>query len=169
MPFFYKDFDDLSADCLKRLDADYSTVRNAIRKHFPDRPFKYMLDYLSLERLVYKTGSSDIKSSFTESETLGKIKTPVRHLEDGTYQIDEFCRFFTDDIPYGLLITKWIAEQLGEKTPFIDEIINWCQDLRSERFLTADNKVDLAACLAGDHTTGIPPSYGVTSVEDILD
>ena len=169
VPFFYKDFDDLSADCLKRLDADYSTVRNAIRKHFPDRPFKYMLDYLALERLVYQSGSADIKSSFTDSETLGKIKTPVRHLEDGTYQIDKFCRFFTDDIPYGLLITKWIAEQLGEKVPFIDEIINWCQDLRNERFLTADNKIDLKACLAKDHTTGIPPSYGVSSVEDILD
>ena len=169
VPFFYKDFDDLSADCLKRLDADYSTVRNAIRKHFPDRPFKYMLDYLALERLVYQSGSADIKSSFTDSETLGKIKTPVRHLDDGTYQIDEFCRFFTDDIPYGLLITKWIAEQLGEKVPFIDGIINWCQDLRNERFLTADNKIDLEACLAKDHTTGIPPSYGVSSVEDILD
>jgi len=79
------------------------------------------------------------------------------------------CRFFTDDIPYGLLITKWIAEQLGEEVPFIDEIINWVQDLRDERFLTKDNKIDLDACLRDDHTTGIPPSYGVTSVEKILD
>lgn len=169
VPFFYKDFDDLSADCLKRLDDDYSTVRNAIRKHWPDRPFKYMLNYLELDRFVYQTDSADIKTSFTESETLGKIKTPVRHLESGEYQIDEHCRFFTDDIPYGLLITKWIAEQLGEEVPFVDEIINWVQDLRNERFLTKDNKIDLEACLAADHATGIPPSYGVTSVEDILD
>jgi hypothetical protein len=169
VPFFYRDFDDISAECLRKLDDDYSTVRNAIRKHFPDRPFKYMLNYLDLERLVYQTDSADIKSSFTESETLGRIKTPVMHLETGEYMIDKHCRFFTDDIPYGLLITKWIAEQLGEEVPFVDEIINWVQDLRDEKFLTKDNKIDLALCLKDDHTSGIPPSYGVTSVEDILD
>lgn len=173
VPFFYKDFDDLSADCLKRLDDDYSTVRNAIRKHFPDRPFKYMLNYLDLERLVYQSNNVAIKESFTESETLGRIKTPVMHIDDGTehghYMIDMHCRFFTDDIPYGLLITKWIAEQLDEEVPFIDEIINWCEELRDEIFLTKDKKIDLDHCLRGDHVTGIPPSYGVTSVEDILD
>lgn len=169
VPFFYKDFDDLSADCLKKLDDDYSTVRNAIRKHFPDRPFKYMLNYLDQDNLVYETNSVDIKSSFTESETLGRIKTPVMHLGNGEYMIDKHCRFFTDDIPYGLLITKWIAEQLGEEVPFIDEIINWVQELRDERFLTKDNKIDLAVCLEETHTTGIPPTYGITSIEDILD
>lgn len=169
VPFFYRDFDDLSADCLKRLDEDYTAVRNAIRKHFPDRPFKYMLNYLDLERFVYQTNSADIKSSFTESQTLGQIKTPVMHLDDGSYMIDKHCRFFTDDIPYGLLVTKWIAEQLEVQVPFIDEIIKWVEELRDERFLTKDNKIDFAACLKSDHTSGIPPSYGINSVENILD
>jgi len=169
VPFFYRDFDDLSADCLKRLDEDYTAVRNAIRKRFPERPFRYMLNYLDLERFVYQTNSVDIKNSFTESQTLGQIKTPVMHLEDGSYMIDKNCRFFTDDIPYGLLVTKWIAEQLDVSVPFIDEIINWVQELRDERFLTKDNKIDFAACLQSDHASGIPPSYGINSVEDILD
>jgi len=94
VPFFYKDFDDISAECLQKLDADYSKVRNAIRKHFPDRPFKYMLNYLDLERLVYQTDSVDIKSSFTESVTLGLIKTPVMHLENGEYMIDKHVSIF---------------------------------------------------------------------------
>ena len=158
VPFFYREFDDLSADFLQRLDNDYSTVRNALRQHFPDRPFKYMFNYLDLERFVYQSNSADIKSSFTESKTLGQIKTPVMHVTDDTdssnnyYMIDVRCRFFTDDIPYGLLITKWIAEQLGigDKVPFIDEIINWVQELRDERFLDKENKIDLAACLQGE-------------------
>jgi hypothetical protein len=177
VPFFYREFDDLSADCLRRLDENYSTVRKAIRERFPDRPFEYMLNYLDLERFVYESNAADIKSSFTESETLGQIKTPVMHVTDDVdasknyYMIDVRCRFFTDDIPYGLLIAKWIAEKLGigDKVPFIDEIINWVQELRAERFLDEENKIDLAACLRADHTCGIPPSYGITSVEDILD
>lgn len=45
----------------------------------------------------------------------------------------------------------------------MDEIINWVQELRN------DNKIDFAACLQIDHTSGIPPRYGINSVEGILD
>ena len=37
------------------LDADYSNVRDAIRKAFPGRDFKYMLDYLTLERVTHNS------------------------------------------------------------------------------------------------------------------
>lgn len=178
VPFFYKDFDEISAECLQKLDDDYTTVRNALRKRFPDRPFKYMLSYLDLERFVHDSNHVDnydtvlhaIRASFAESEQLGRIKSPVKPVEDqGGFVLDTTCRFFTDDIPYGVLIAKWIAEQLCVKVPFIDELINWVQDIRHEKFLTIDNQIDLAACLADTHTTGIPPTYGITRIEDILD
>jgi len=169
VPFFYKDFDQLSADCVQRLDDDYTTVRNAICQHFPDRPFKYMLDYLALERLTHKSSNNDTLASLKDSQQLGRIKTPTEQLDDGTYMLAIHSRFFTDDIPYGILIAKWIAEQLNVEVPFIDEVINWAQDIRGDKFLTKDNKIDLEACLKTRLTSGIPPAYGITSVEDILD
>ena len=169
VPYFYRDFDEISAECMKRLDSDYTTVRNAIRKHFPERPFKYMLDYLELERLSHKSVNFDIKASLADSKQLAMIKTPVKRMVDGTYMIDTDCRFFTDDFPYGILLTKWIADQLGEEVPFIDELITWVQEIRGDKFLTVDNKIDTNTCLDGKYTTGIPPSYGISSVEDILD
>jgi len=169
VPFFYKDFDDFSADCIRRVDEDYGTVRAAIRKHFPDRPFKYMLSYLELERLSHTSDNVDIKASFKDSKQLAAIKTPVLQLDDGSYIINTQCRFFTDDFPYGLVITKWIAEQLDVEVPFITHLIKWDQDIRGDKYLTKDDKVDLDACLAEKYTSGIPPSYGITSVEDILD
>lgn len=170
VPYFYKDFDEISADVLQRVDADYSKVRDAVRRHFPQRPFHYMLDYMSLEKLTHQSQHKDIQKSFQDSKQLEKIKTPaVQEGEDGPYELDIQCRFFTDDIPYGLLIAKWIALELHVKTPMLDEVIMWAQNLRGEAFLAEDGTIVLDNCLAGLFTSGIPPSYGITSIDDILD
>jgi hypothetical protein len=169
VPYFYRDFDDLSADNIRKMDADYTIVRDAVRKRFPDRDFKYMLDYLELERLTHKSANVDIKMSLKESKQLGLIKTPTYDVGDGTRALDIHSRFFTDDIPYGILIAKWIGEKLNVKTPFIDEVIFWAQKLRGERFLKPDGTINMEYCLRDKHTSGLPESYGITDIGGILD
>jgi hypothetical protein len=44
--FFYKDFDDISTEILKKVDDDYSKIREEIKKDNPSVNFKYMLKYL---------------------------------------------------------------------------------------------------------------------------
>lgn len=169
VPYFYRDFDDLSAENICRLDADYTKVRDAVRNHFPEHSFPYMLSYLELERLSHSSQNFDIKKSLKESKQLGLIKTPTVVCEDGSVELDIHCRFFTDDIAYGILVVKWIAEELNVKTPFIDEIILWAQNLRGEKFLTEEGKIDKEFCLKEKFISGIPPSYGIHSVDGILD
>ena len=164
IPFFYKDFDDISTECMKKMDDDYSRVRDAVRTKFPERDFKYMLDYLSLERVSHDSKRLSIKDSFRNSEQLALIKTPTVKLDDGTFALNTSCRFFTDDIPFGVLIARWIGQELGVETPFIDEIIEWAGSISGEQYLV-EGKVDLSAARA----TGIPPSYGIYHVADILD
>lgn len=164
IPFFYKDFDDISTECIKKMDDDYTRVRDAVRTKFPERDFKYMLDYLSLERVSHDSKRLSIKDSFRNSEQLALIKTPTVKLDDGTFALNTSCRFFTDDIPFGVLIARWIGQELGVETPFIDEIIEWAGSISGEQYLV-EGKVDLSAARA----TGIPPSYGIDNVADILD
>ena len=129
-----------------------------------------MLDYLKLERLTHTSENTDIKTSFSESKQLGLIKTPTAQAtKDGKQRLDINCRFFKDDIPYGLLIGKWIGEKLNVSTPFLDEVIRWAQTLRGESWLLDDGRIDIDYCLGEKLRSGIPPSYGVQSVEDILD
>jgi hypothetical protein len=169
VPLFYRDFDGISATNIAKLDKDYSVIRAAVRKKFPDRPFTYMLSYLELERLTHTSKNGDIKLSFQESKQLGLIKTPTVDGSDGSQRLNINCRFFTDDIPYGLLVAKWVAEKLEVETPFIDEVIKWAQDLRNEHWLNDDGSLDMKYCLEHKTLTGIPPSYGITNVEKILD
>lgn len=168
IPFFYKDYDDLSEKYLTALDNDYEKVREAVRKAFPKRDFKYMLDYLTLERVTHNSAHASIKDSFRHSQQLALIKTPTVKLDDGTFGLNTECRFFTDDIPYGVLIARWVGQELGVETPFIDEIIEWAGSIRDEHYLK-NGKVDLDYCLGSHSRTGIPPVYGINDVMKILD
>jgi hypothetical protein len=203
VPYFYRDFDEVSAEILTRLDGEYTLIRSAIKARFPGRSFKYMLSYLELEELNHHQQGSekplDILSSLRDSIQLASIKTPVvlvandedsdaeekkaedenkenngrsdrRSSASAFYELDTTGRFFTDDISYGLLIAKWLAQQLGGiETPMIDQVIQWAQNLRGEHFLDSNGMIDKDYCLAEKYRCGIPESYGITKLEDILD
>ncbi len=169
IPYFYRDFDERSADLLRALDEDYSKVRDGIRARFPEREFPYMLDYLGLERLSYQSENTDIRESFVTSKTLGAIKPPMRQDSDGRWVIDTDHRFFTDDISYGVCIAKWMAQELDLAVPTIDAIIDWAQQLRGEVYLEEGRLLVDSDSLAGPMRSGIPPVYGMRSIEDVVD
>lgn len=169
VPYFYRDFDKHSADIVKRIDDDYTAVRNAVRKHFPDRSYTYMLNYTDLERLNHPSGKGDIIESVCDSHQLASIKTPTIVQPDGSRTIDTNTRFFTDDIPYGLLIAKSLGEKLHVSTPMIERVITWAQDLRGEKFLDDHGNINNEFCLRDKYTSGIPESYGLSKLKDLLE
>lgn len=152
IPYFYKDYDEHSAELLIKLDTEYSLVREAIKSRYPEQKFDYMLGYLALERFSYDSENTDVKESFQNSKTLSKIKPPI--IDNGNvFAIDTSHRFFTDDIEYGLCIAKWFAIQLNIETPFIDEIIDW--SISTSASITS---------LAG----GLPENYGLFNLNDTI-
>ena len=46
----------------------------------------------------------------------------MKKANDG-YRVDVNTRYLTEDIPFGLLVTKGIASVAGVETPMIDEVI----------------------------------------------
>jgi len=169
IPFFYRDFDQISADILIKLDADYSKIREGIREKYPDKKFTYMLDYLTLDRTTNETEEYSVLDSFLSSKTLGAIKTPTIKTDAGNWIIDTDHRFFTDDIHYGLCIAKWAADRLSLDVPTIDEIIIWAQNLRHET-LIEDGELKLdSEDLSQKFKSGIPHFYGFQTIDDIVD
>ena len=170
VPWFYRDYDDVSANLLADLDEDYTKIRNAIKVLFPDKDFSYMLDYLALERFSYQSSNTDIKESFVTSQTLVSIGTPVIKNDEGLWEVDRNHRFFLDDIYYGNCIAKWMAEQLNINTPTIDSILQWAQQIRNERFIDEQNKLLLdSPDLSLPLKSGIPSVYGFKRIEDCID
>lgn len=170
VPWFYKDYDDVSAKLLEDLDADYTKIREAIKAMYPEKDYSYMLDYLALERFSYKSSNTDIKESFVTSQTLVSIGTPVVQNEKGKWEVDRNHRFFLDDIYYGNCIAKWMAEQLNIVTPTIDEILQWAQTVRNESFIDDKNQLIMnSPDLSQSLKTGIPSVYGFTSINECVD
>lgn len=170
VPMFYKDYDDISANMLADLDSDYSKIRNKIKTMYPNNNYKYMMDYLSLERFSYQSQNIDIKESFVTSQTLIAIKTPVIQNEEGLWEIDKENRFFMDDIYYGNCIAKWIAEQMNINVPTIDNILKWAQLIRKENLIDENNKLLLSSKdLSAPLKSGIPCYYGLNSIDEIID
>lgn len=170
VPWFYKDYDDISANLLASLDGDYSKIRQSIIKLHPEKDYRYMLDYLALERFSYQSQNTDIKESFVTSQTLVSIGTPVVQNAEGFWELDSNHRFFLDDIYYGNCIAKWMAEQLGIETPTINEILHWAQFVRGEQIISDDNKLIVdSPDLAIRFKTGIPSVYGFKGIEDCID
>lgn len=171
IPYFYRDFDQLSAQTLQDLDADYSLIRDAIRAKYPEKNFWYMMDYLALERLSYQLERRDICESFTKSKALREIKPPTVQDQNGDWVIDTNHRFFTDDIHYGLCIAKWIAEKLDLTVPTIDRIIRWAQEIRHEEIIDDDNNLLPMKSNQSQNNflSGVPTEYGFNSIDDIVD
>ena len=128
-----------------------------------------MLDYLALERLSYQSKNTDIRESFTSSKTLGAIKPLVRQVENGDWVIDTEHRFFTDDVSYGVCIAKWMAQEMDLEVPAMDEIIEWVQGIREERYLRNGRLLEDSPSLRNDLASGIPPVYGIDSIEGVVD
>jgi hypothetical protein len=169
IPYFYRDFDQFSADVLRKLDADYTKVRTCIKEKYPKKKFTYMLDYLTQDKVTNKTEEYNFVESFRLSRTLGAIKPPTVKTKNGTWKINTNHRFFTDDIHYGLCIAKWAADRFELEVPTIDSIIKWAQNLRGET-LIENGKLKLdSEDLNKKFVSGIPYFYGYRTIDDIVD
>lgn len=170
VPMFYRDYDEVSAQLLADLDADYSSIRNKIKGLYPQKNFDLMLDYLALERFSYQSQNTDIRESFVNSQTLVSIGTPVVQNAQGLWEIDRSHRFFLDDIYYGNCIAKWMAEQLRIEVPTIDAILHWAQGVRNEQIIDDDNHLVLSSPdLSAPLKSGIPCYYGYHTIDEIVD
>uniref|UniRef100_A0A7R9Z8Z1 Opine dehydrogenase domain-containing protein n=1 Tax=Pseudictyota dubia TaxID=2749911 RepID=A0A7R9Z8Z1_9STRA len=72
-------------------------------------------------------------------------------------------RYFSEDIPMGLMVTRGIAELAGVPTPHMDDVILWCQEMMGKEFLK-DGKVagkDLAS-------TRAPQLYGFNDLDSFM-
>ncbi len=62
------------------------------------------------------------------------IPTPMLETENGF--IPNFqSRYFTEDIPFGLLIIKGVAAITGTATPMIDTVITWAQEMMHKEYI----------------------------------
>lgn len=56
-------------------------------------------------------------------------------LESQKYVLDYGSRFFTEDIPFGMLMIRAFAERQGITVEMIDTVIGWAQNVMNREYL----------------------------------
>ena len=114
----------------------------------------------------YPQDISDKTNLYTAIQTNAAyqgLKHPVKKTEDGKFLPDFSHRYMTEDIPFGLVVIRGIAEIMGIETPNIDKVLTWSQQQMGKEYLV-DKKLqgkDIS-------TSRTPQSYGFTTIESIL-
>jgi NAD/NADP octopine/nopaline dehydrogenase-like protein len=115
--------------------------------------------------MSYPTQTADFSSVATCFRT-GPIqarKAPMIEVAPGEFVPDFEYRYVSEDVPYGLVISKSIGEIADVPTPTLDAVIEWSQDRLGKRYLV-NGKLD------GEdvHELRVPQNYGIKNLDELL-
>ena len=150
---FYEEWDDYSSDILVRCDSEFQQLISNLpinRKEIPS-----LLDYYDVSDTVSLTEKIRSIPAFKGI----KMKMIA---DNGKFRVDYGNRYFTEDIPYGLLIIKSLGVILGEETPMIDKVIYWMQEHMGKEYLVNGH-------LSGKNIsdTGIIQNFNIKTLEQL--
>lgn len=122
----YDDWDDESSQLWIACDEELQKITQAFQ------PFT-----VNIETVLSYYGCKDYKELTTKIKSIKPfmgVKAPMIREENGFVLNGEY-RYFIEDIPYGLVIIKSIAERKGIDTPHIDMLIQWGQKVMGKEYI----------------------------------
>jgi hypothetical protein len=165
-PLFYQGVNAGSAEILQQMSEEIQSLRMRLEECFPCINFSYVRPLDEWLQMSYRKDiddSSTLETSLSTNRSYAGLKAPMK-LVDGGFAPDFDSRYLTEDVPYGLVVTRGIAELAGVKTPVIDEVITWSQENIGLEFLKEGKLMgrDLNKSRA-------PQFYGINRLELLSD
>ena len=170
-PLFYQGVDEYTGEMLSKISDEVLELKRVLVEKYPG------LDLSSLHHVrewMLRAYGDDIedKSSIYRMLNTNKgyrgITHPMREVvgtSGGKKYVPNFnYRYFSEDLPMGLVVTRGIAELAGVPTPNMDSVILWCQEKMGKEYL-ADGGI-----LTGKDikTTRAPQTFGFTDLDTFL-
>jgi len=165
IPLFYRSVDEKTANLLEAMSKEILKVKKTIEDNFSLK----LEAVISTSQWMIESYEGDIKDNstlfkmFQTNLSYQSLRVPVKPV-DGLYQIDVKSRYLTEDIPYGLLVSKAIADLANVSTPRIDEVIERTSKWKGVQYLINGE-------LKGKDLvkTRIPQNFGLTSLKAIIE
>jgi hypothetical protein len=110
------------------------------------------------------TGDTSSVAACFRTGPIQARRAPMIEIRPGRFVPDFQYRYLSEDVPYGLVATRALAEIAAIETPTIDEVISWAQSVLQKAYLVGDG---LRGADAKD--VPIPQNYGVSTVSDLID
>jgi opine dehydrogenase len=153
--FFYREWDDDTSKLLLKCDQEVVQIIEKLGKPFP--LFKTILEH-------YEVGNwSELTLKMRSIKAFSDITFPMIEKEKGVFFPDSSSRYFLEDVPYGLLILRSMADICGIATPNMDKVILELQNYLEKEYI---ENSELKGKNIGD--TGIPENYGIKTKEQLI-
>jgi len=153
-PQFYEDWDDTSSELYLACDEELQAIARALR---PDGlGVRSLLEHYRLSR------PDQLTPTIRALAALRDRPVPMLATQGG-FTPDVNAYYFTEDVPYGIVLQRAIAELAGVHVPVMDRIIAWAQRWMGRNWLEG-------GCLSGPDMADLPTPQraGVTSGEALV-
>ena len=115
---------------------------------------------ISLMEYYDSTTPKELTKKIKSIESFKNIKLKMLQLGTDKYILDKKTRFLTEDIPFGLLMFKGLAELVKIETPNIDKILYWAQNILGSEYIIDGKLIDFSK-------TGCPQNYNIESIKEL--
>ena len=165
-PPFYGSIDELAAELISEIGQEILDVAWRIMDQYPDVDLSGLMPKYDWYINTYGPDIADRTNLMTAIRTNASyagIKHPMTEVAPGEFVPDFHYRFLAEDVPFGLVVSRGIAEIVGVATPAIDLVVRWGQELLGKTYLTRQGLTgpDLAA-------TRCPQRYGFATMHELL-
>jgi hypothetical protein len=164
-PLFYQGVDEETAALLEEISDEVVATSRAIMREHPGVDLSQVIPMYEWDIGCYGPDIADKTNLMTALRTnagYDGMTHPMIRRDNGDYVPDFSHRFLTEDVPFGLVVIRGIAELAGVPTPQMDRVLCWSQHAMGREYL-------LGKELRGRDVafTRAPQRYGY-SLDDIL-
>ncbi|KAL7552227.1 hypothetical protein ACHAWF_015446 [Thalassiosira exigua] len=168
-PIFYQGVDERTGEMLERISDEVLRLRDFLCRKYPTLDLSSLIHLREFMVKCYSDYIDDTTNVTSMLQTsrahVGLCHPMIEVNVDGTtkYLPDFNYRYFTEDLPAGMIVIRGIAELAGVPTPTLDEVIMWSQEVMGREFLV-DGK------LVGKDLkwTRCPQVYGYSDLDTFL-
>ena len=166
IPAFYTEVGEATATLLEEMSREIANVKRAVE----DRCDVKLPAVVPISQWLLESYEDDIADKsglarmFQTNRSYRGLRVPTRPVGDGRCRIDTRTRYLTEDVPYGLLVSRAIAELANVATPEIDRVIKETSGWNGVEYLK-DGK------LAGKEIakSRIPQNFELNSLEAVIE
>jgi len=165
VPFFYTSVDEVAAKVLSQMSDEILNIKKVVEERlagFKMPGVVHLSQWLNGAYGEEILDTSSLAKQFQTNRGYQTFKVPVKKASDG-YLVDVNTRYLTEDIPFGLLVTKGIASVVGVETPMIDKVIT-----NTSAWIGKEYLIDGKLIGRDVMRTRAPQRYTLDSLEELI-
>ena len=166
IPLFYQGVTKEISQTLKVMSDEILVLTKEIKNIYKSIDLDQVLGLKDWLIYSYKESIADkstLQSCFVTNSAYQGLRAPMKRVDNDYFLPDFQTRYLTEDVPYGLVVTKAIAQLAKVDMPMIDEVILTISKWIGKEYIKG-------GYLEGKDIkdTRIPQNYGMKNLEEII-